>query len=905
MSAESERIDLNSDVVLSEPDNEAAVAEANRLNGLGKFSMAGFSVEVKEENKVRVLEGESKKEDLGSEGLDKVVNGGELEDLSSKVLESEECNEKDEPLRVNEDLLRSLEGEQDMEKCKGEVDLLGKDKEEGVSFDVEKEKAIGEVEKVESLDRGVSSAVNVSSNVGNSSHSESLEAVEPKTMESAESIRELKDDLPTAEVEEKLDLDESLDLGDSKISAECGPAPSDGLQNGVLEVHLEAETKETGVPRSNGNETDSFNIVIDLNSKSSSKRELGVGDLVWGKVRSHPWWPGQVCDPKAASRKAKKYSKRDAYLIAYFGDNTFAWNEASMVKPFLENFAQMEKHSNTQDFHQAIACALEEVSRRVEFGLACSCLSEEVFAKIKTQIIVNAGIQEELSRRDGGDSSLTVACFEPSKLVGYIKELAQVPYDVTHDSLELALARSRLLAFYRFKGYSQLPEFDMLGGILENDADFLLSTEKKHCDEARVAVDKKHKDDGGSVSQKKEKSMIQDCSSRKRKLTYGNITCSSKKEKSLLDLMAEKRMKTSTSENGSGGKAASKKRKAGDATSDGTPVKETKSMAVEVDNKPLQSKQTFRVGDSIRRVASQLNGSSPILKNGSGSLTQTKSKEKTISKESKAGKSLEREHSPDEMLLQLCLAAKDPMGVNNSSVNTFFSEFRDTVSLDLPTLEENEESLANLFGGNTGKELTKNGRKSNMSGMNDLPNQLGSVNESYWSERIGRSVPEDQNEMGEVRLETSKEEITQTTLGLDSEQKTYSENLETEAEKLATDPSTGSSKEDLSPTALILNFTDFDSVPSETILNKIFSRYGPLNESETEVFKKSSRAKVVFKRRSDAETAFSSAGKYSTFGPSLLSYRLKYLSSRPGKASPNSKKKRSKTDKASPEDNAK
>ncbi|GMN39083.1 hypothetical protein TIFTF001_008303 [Ficus carica] len=992
MSASSERIDLNSDVVLTDPENEAAVAEK-------KAAMAGSSVEEEEEeeeekNKERVLEGETKEEGLESEVSERVVNGGKLEDVSLNVVESEECKEKDETLIINDAPLGSLEADPDLESWKGGEYLVGNEKKEGVSFELEKEKASGEKEKVKSLesDKGACSAVNLSSNSGDSSCSRSIEAIEPETTRSAESVSELKDDSPAVEVEEKVDLGEALVRGDTIVSTECGTVPSDGLQKGVLDALVEAETKETRIPESSGtavnsssnfgdschsqnleaveaktmgsveslrelkeespameveekvdsdeslargedkvstecgstpadglengvlevhleadtqetsNESNSFNIVIDLNPKSSaSKPKLGVGDLVWGKVRSHPWWPGLVCDPNAASQKAKKYFKRDAYLIAYFGDNTFAWNESSMVKPFFENFSQMEKNSNTEDFHHAIVCALDEVSRRVEFGLSCSCLSEEVCAKVKTQIIVNAGIREELSRRDGGDSSLTGASFEPSKLVGYIKELAQVPYDVVHDRLELALARSQLLAFYRFKGYSQLPEFNILGGILDNDAEISLSTEKKHCNEASGAVDPEHKDDGGSVTEKG-KSKSQNSSSLKRKLNSKDSTFPSKKEKSLSDLMAEKRMKTPTCENVSEGKATSKKRKAGDATSDGPLVKETKSMAIGSDNKPVR-KQTFRVGDSIKRVASQLNGLSPILK-GDG-MPQTKSKEKTISEESKAGKLVEREHSPDVMLSQLCLAAKDPMRVNNSSVITFFSEFRDTVSLDLPGSEENE-SLEDLFGsGKTGKEPTKNGRKSNMSGMNELPHRLGLTNESYWSERIGRSIPEDQNETGFKKKSTTALEVdseqktsgsqvekekSQTALELDSKQKTAGENLETKPEKPVVDDQTDSSKEELSPTALILNFTDLNSVPSKANLNKIFSSYESLSESETEVFKKSSRAKVVFKRRSDAETAFSSAGKYSTFGPSLVSYRLKYSSSTPSKASPNSKK---------------
>lgn len=148
-----------------------------------------------------------------------------------------------------------------------------------------------------------------------------------------------------------------------------------------------------------------------------------------------------IFDPSDESVKANKYFRKDSYLIAYFGDYTFAWNEASQIKPFLEHFSPMEKQRNSEDFHHAITYALDEVSRRVVFGLACPCLSEQVYAKLKTQIFNNAGIRKESSRRNGRDSSLGISSFAPVKLVKYIKELAQFPYG-GDDRLELVMAKA-------------------------------------------------------------------------------------------------------------------------------------------------------------------------------------------------------------------------------------------------------------------------------------------------------------------------------------------------------------------------------------------------------------------------------------------------------------------------------
>ncbi|KAM5559893.1 PWWP domain-containing protein 5-like [Rosa sericea] len=287
---------------------------------------------------------------------------------------------------------------------------------------------------------------------------------------------------------------ESLEYQDFNASGCFKMVTCDGLENQALEVNVEEESNRNEltpmrVSVSTECEVDLLsvadfirysrmdgNVSSGVNGKScSSKLEFEVSDLVWGKVRTHPWWPGQICDPSAASELAKKCFKRGSYLIAYFGDQTFAWNEAPKIKPFLEHCSKMEKQSDMEEFQKAVDCALDEVSRRVEFGLACSCIFKREYARLKTQKIINAGIRKEAaSRRDGGDSSLSAAFFEPAKVIKFIKKLAQLPYGKA-DRLELVTSLAQLSAFWRWKSYGPLPE--------ENDTDNFLLGEKNHCNE--------------------------------------------------------------------------------------------------------------------------------------------------------------------------------------------------------------------------------------------------------------------------------------------------------------------------------------------------------------------------------------------------------------------------------------
>ncbi|KAJ6322905.1 hypothetical protein OIU77_012692 [Salix suchowensis] len=239
-------------------------------------------------------------------------------------------------------------------------------------------------------------------------------------------------------------------------------AEEQDTNNEQLNTIEEKSAKLTASKPGSSEEADQASYLLPPNNEG----EFSVSDLVWGKVRSHPWWPGQIFDPSDASEKAMKYNKKDCYLVAYFGDRTFAWNEASLLKPFTSHFSQVEKQSNAEVFQNAVDCALEEVSRRVELGLACSCVPKDAYDEIKFQVVESAGIRAGASTRDGVDKDTSADLFQPDKLVGYMKTLAQSPASEAN-RLELVIAKSQLLAFYRLKGYSELPEYQVCGELLE------------------------------------------------------------------------------------------------------------------------------------------------------------------------------------------------------------------------------------------------------------------------------------------------------------------------------------------------------------------------------------------------------------------------------------------------------
>ncbi|KAM0023031.1 putative non-specific serine/threonine protein kinase [Helianthus debilis subsp. tardiflorus] len=447
-----------------------------------------------------------------------------------------------------------------------------------------------------------------------------------------------------------------------------------------------------------------IDLVVDLNQwsrkESSVKKasdvefaekegEYEFADLVWGKVKSHLWWPGQIIDPAALTDKAMKHLKKDGVVIAYFGDQTFAFNELRDVKPFRVNFCKMESQCGDEAFVRAVNHALREAARRVECGLTCLCVSEEVYKEVKSQIIVNSGIRKESSRMDGGDRFSTLDSFNPAKTVDFLQDLAKDPLGMNR--LGVSTVRGQLSAFNRWKGYHQL----QVNQVLDDKSD--VTNSELHSNGKPKARGRP----------------------RKFKPLFNGGLSPSKKVRSMSDLMS----------NGN------------ESLSD-------------VEYKPKKRGR--------KRKAIESNGS------GKGSQTQTQ--------------------TAVEFLSQIYLAAINPIERqhNLDSLVKFSADFKDYRS-----------------------RKDKNGEET--------------VN---------------QPEAIVIESESNKEN---------------------------------------SSTSLTFKFTNLDPVPSVKKLHVIYRRFGALLEAETRVLKKKKCVKLVFERKCDAEAAFSSSGKYSIFGPALLSYRLNYF----------------------------
>uniref|UniRef100_J3M400 PWWP domain-containing protein n=1 Tax=Oryza brachyantha TaxID=4533 RepID=J3M400_ORYBR len=102
--------------------------------------------------------------------------------------------------------------------------------------------------------------------------------------------------------------------------------------------------------------------------------------MVWGKVKSHPWWPGHVYSITLTSDGEVRRGYRDGLvLVAFFGDSSYGWFEPHELLPFEENFPEKAAQGGGRNFPTAISEAADEVARRAALALLCPCRSPDAF----------------------------------------------------------------------------------------------------------------------------------------------------------------------------------------------------------------------------------------------------------------------------------------------------------------------------------------------------------------------------------------------------------------------------------------------------------------------------------------------------------------------------------------------
>ncbi|OMO98491.1 Tudor/PWWP/MBT superfamily protein [Corchorus olitorius] len=207
---------------------------------------------------------------------------------------------------------------------------------------------------------------------------------------------------------------------------------------------------------------------------SSARRvKYEVGDMVWGKVQSHPWWPGQIYDEALVSPIVKESKIEGHLLVAFFGDDTYGWFDPTKLIPFEPNYMEKSKQTNARDFMDAVADAENETRRRAALGLSCFCRNPSNFKAVGVRGFFQVDVRgyghgavytakQIKSARDG---------FQPTDVLNFLKGIALMPCNLKK-GVDWLKKEAMVLAYRRavFKELDE-PYFNSFGVEPEGTSD--------------------------------------------------------------------------------------------------------------------------------------------------------------------------------------------------------------------------------------------------------------------------------------------------------------------------------------------------------------------------------------------------------------------------------------------------
>ncbi|GLT28925.1 hypothetical protein SLA2020_038270 [Shorea laevis] len=176
-----------------------------------------------------------------------------------------------------------------------------------------------------------------------------------------------------------------------------------------------------------------------------------VGDMVWGKVKSHPWWPGHIFNEAFASSPVRRTRREGHVLVAFFGDSSYGWFDPAELIPFEPNFAEKSQQTTSRNFIKAVEEAVDEASRRCGLGLTCKCRNAYNFRPTNVQgyFVVDVPDYEAGGVYSANQIRKARNSFKSREALSFVKQLALVPQDSDLKSLEFIQSRATVFAFRR------------------------------------------------------------------------------------------------------------------------------------------------------------------------------------------------------------------------------------------------------------------------------------------------------------------------------------------------------------------------------------------------------------------------------------------------------------------------
>ncbi|KAM5561211.1 hypothetical protein ABKV19_022018 [Rosa sericea] len=184
-----------------------------------------------------------------------------------------------------------------------------------------------------------------------------------------------------------------------------------------------------------------------------------VGDMVWGKVKSHPWWPGHIFNEAFATSQVRRTRREGHILVAFFGDSSYGWFDPAELIPFEPHFAEKSRQTNYRNFNRAVEEAVEEVSRRCGVAFVCKCRNPYNFraTSVPGYFVVDVPDHEHGAVYSTDQIRKARDGFNPADMVSLVKQLASSPVQGDQKSLSFIKNKATLFAYRKavFEEYDE------------------------------------------------------------------------------------------------------------------------------------------------------------------------------------------------------------------------------------------------------------------------------------------------------------------------------------------------------------------------------------------------------------------------------------------------------------------
>ncbi|XP_022773468.1 uncharacterized protein LOC111315754 [Durio zibethinus] len=174
-----------------------------------------------------------------------------------------------------------------------------------------------------------------------------------------------------------------------------------------------------------------------------------VGDMVWGKVKSHPWWPGHIFNEAFASPCVRRTRREGHVLVAFFGDSSYGWFDPAELIPFDHHFVEKSQQTNSRTFVKAVEEAMDEASRRLGLGLTCKCRNPYNLRPTNVQgyFAVDVPDYEPNGVYSVNQIRHARSSFKPSETLSFVKQLASAPGAYDQQSIEFFKNKATIFSF--------------------------------------------------------------------------------------------------------------------------------------------------------------------------------------------------------------------------------------------------------------------------------------------------------------------------------------------------------------------------------------------------------------------------------------------------------------------------